>query len=57
MSISYADDEEIDHVVDSIQKRCAHVKRIEHIGIHSVNRKFQIETCQTDFFLFRFLFI
>jgi len=57
MSISYADDEEIDHVVDSIQKRCAHVKRIEHIGIHSVNRKFQIETYQTDFLLFRFLFI
>jgi len=35
-SDNYADDEEIDHVVDSIQNRCANVKRIEHIGIHSV---------------------
>jgi hypothetical protein len=34
---SYADDDEIDHVVDSIQNRCAHIKRIEHIGIHSVD--------------------
>ena len=33
---SCADDEEIDLVVDSIQNRCANVKRIEHIGIHSV---------------------
>jgi len=35
-SDNYADDEEIDHVVDSIQNRCANIKRIEHIGIHSV---------------------
>jgi hypothetical protein len=32
--ISYADDDEIDDVVDSIQNRCPN---IEHIGIHSVN--------------------
>ncbi|CAF2015825.1 unnamed protein product [Rotaria magnacalcarata] len=31
-----ADDDEIDLVVDSIQNRCATVKRIEHIGIHSI---------------------
>ncbi|UJR36022.1 hypothetical protein I4U23_028761 [Adineta vaga] len=35
-SDNVADDEEIDHVVDSIQHRCANVKRVEHIGIHSV---------------------
>jgi len=35
-SDNYADDEEIDHVVDSIQNLCANIKRIEHIGIHSV---------------------
>lgn len=33
---SVADDDEIDLVVDSIQNRCATVRRIEHIGIHSV---------------------
>lgn len=33
---SVADDDEIDLVVDSIQNRCATVKRIEHIGIHSI---------------------
>lgn len=37
IEISSADDEEIDHVVDSIQNRCANIKQIEHIGIHSVN--------------------
>ncbi|UJR10065.1 hypothetical protein I4U23_014287 [Adineta vaga] len=31
-----ADDDEIDLVVDSIQNRCATVRRIEHIGIHSI---------------------
>lgn len=31
-----ADDDEIDLVVDSIQSRCATVRRIEHIGIHSI---------------------
>jgi len=31
-----ADDGEIDEVVNDIQQRCADVKRIEHIGIHSV---------------------
>ena len=30
---SVADDDEIDLVVDSIQNRCATVRRIEHIGI------------------------
>jgi len=30
------DDDEIDLVVDSIQNRCATVKRIEHIGIHAI---------------------
>ncbi|CAF0832437.1 unnamed protein product [Adineta ricciae] len=30
-----ADDDEIDHVVESVQNRCAKVKSIEHIGIHS----------------------
>ncbi|CAF0969195.1 unnamed protein product [Rotaria sp. Silwood1] len=30
------DDDEIDLVVDSIQNRCATVKRIEHIGINSI---------------------
>lgn len=41
-----ADDVEIDHVVDSIQNRCAKVKSIEHIGIHSVslNMLFYIHT-------------
>nr|ACI90355.1 nuclear membrane protein XMAN1-like protein [Philodina roseola] len=29
------DDDEIDLVVDSIQNRCATVRRIEHIGIHA----------------------
>lgn len=29
------DDDEIDLVVDSIQNRCATVRRIEHIGIHT----------------------
>ncbi len=33
---SIADDDEIDLVVDSIQNRCATIKRIEHIGIHSI---------------------
>ncbi len=52
--ISYADDEEIDHIVDSIQNRCAKIKRIEHIGIHSVNLKLK----QNYFYSFyRFLFI
>lgn len=31
-----ADDDEIDLVVDSIQSRCATVRRIEHIGIHAI---------------------
>lgn len=31
-----ADDDEIDLVVDSIQNRCATVRRIEHIGIHAI---------------------
>ena len=31
-----ADDDEIDLVVDSIQNRCATVRRIEHIGINSL---------------------
>ena len=35
--ISYADEEEIDRVVDSIQQRCAKIQRIEHIGLDSVN--------------------
>jgi hypothetical protein len=35
--ISSADDNEIDDVVESIQNRCANIKQIEHIGIHSVN--------------------
>lgn len=30
------DDKTIDQVVDDVQKRCSSVKRIEHIGIHSV---------------------
>ena len=30
-----ADDDEIDLVVDSIQNRCATVRRIEHIGINA----------------------
>ncbi|CAF1236453.1 unnamed protein product [Adineta steineri] len=30
------DDDEMDLVVDSIQNRCATVRRIEHIGIHSI---------------------
>jgi len=33
---SAADDDEIDLVVDSIQNRCATVRRIEHIGIHAI---------------------
>ncbi len=32
---SIADDDEIDLVVDSIQNRCATVRRIEHIGINA----------------------
>jgi hypothetical protein len=36
VTFSTADDDEIDLVVDSIQNRCATVRRIEHIGIHSV---------------------
>lgn len=43
VSISFADDGEIDDVVDSIQERCANIKRVEHIGIHSVDFKCQIE--------------
>ncbi|CAF4575888.1 unnamed protein product [Rotaria sp. Silwood1] len=35
-SDNYADDDEIDHVIESIRSRCANIKRIEHIGIHSV---------------------
>ncbi|CAF0908215.1 unnamed protein product [Rotaria sordida] len=35
-SDNYADDEEIDHVIESIRNRCASIERIEHIGIHSV---------------------
>ncbi|CAF0825009.1 unnamed protein product [Adineta steineri] len=35
-SDNYADDNEIDDVIDGIQNRCANIKRIEHIGIHSV---------------------
>lgn len=34
-SSSGVDDDEIDLVVDSIQNRCATVRRIEHIGIHA----------------------
>ncbi len=39
--ISYADDNEIDDVVDSIQARCGKIKQIEHIGINSVNKRFE----------------
>ncbi|CAF4158507.1 unnamed protein product [Rotaria sp. Silwood2] len=35
-SDNYADDEEIDHAIESIRSRCANIKQIEHIGIHSV---------------------
>ena len=33
---SSTDDDEINHIVETIQKRCSDVKHIEHIGINSV---------------------
>ena len=35
---SHVDDGEIDDAVDRIQERCASINRIEHIGIHSVDK-------------------